>query len=89
MICDALNAEVLITSAKEASAKGAAISAAIMTGIIKSVDDVKDRYITVDTVLHPDHKNALIYDELYQIYKKSQASMNDFWDWRFAQRKKA
>lgn len=83
MLSDAIGAEVLVTSASELSAKGAALSAALMSGVLGSVEEVKERFITVKTVYKPDAARMDAFEDLYHIYKKTQAAMEPFWDWRF------
>jgi xylulokinase len=83
IICDVLNTDIFITSSNEPSAKGAAISAALMTGLAHDIPEIKERFIKIKTVLHPNPKHVPLYEELYNMYKRTQNSMNEFWDWRF------
>ncbi|MDR2478039.1 MAG: carbohydrate kinase [Treponema sp.] len=83
ILCDVLGADVYITSSGELSAKGAAISAALMTGLFKNMGEVKERFIKIKTVLRPNPANVPVYTGLYQMYKKTQGCMDEFWNWRF------
>ena len=82
---DVLNADVYITTANEPSAKGAAICAGLMCGMIDSMDKVKDNFLTIKTSVQPRAENVGIYDELYKMYKQTQAAMEPFWTWRIEQ----
>ena len=85
MISDVLNAEILIADATELAAKGAALSAGIMTGLIKDLNHIDQHFSKIKKVVKPKSDNAEKYQELFEIYKKTQLQLQNFWDWRFEQ----
>ncbi|MBD5456874.1 MAG: carbohydrate kinase [Lachnospiraceae bacterium] len=82
MISDVLGVSVLITESSELTAKGAALSAAIMSGCINSTSEVRNRFLTVKKTYLPDMKKHAQYTELYQMYKLTQKAIEPFWAWR-------
>lgn len=83
IISDVLDKEILISDSDELAAKGAALSAGIMTGLIADIDNIDQHFSKVKTIVKPTKEYVEDYQELYKIYKKTQAQMNEFWDWRF------
>ncbi|MCF0238420.1 MAG: carbohydrate kinase [Sphaerochaetaceae bacterium] len=86
MFSDALGVPVTVQMANELSAKGAALSAAIMTGAIKDLNN-RD-FFKVKKEFLPDPKRHELFEELYENYKNTQRKMKDFWDWRFKYKQK-
>lgn len=82
MISDVLGVRVLITESAELTAKGAALSAAIMAGCIKSTEEVKDQFLTIKKTYEPDSKKYEQYTELFRMYKLTQKAVEPFWEWR-------
>lgn len=83
IISDVLNSDVYIADTGELAAKGAALSAGIMTNLIEDISNIDKHFSKVKTVVKPNYNHALIYEELYKIYKQTQMQMNEFWNWRF------
>lgn len=82
IVSDVLGAEVLITETIEAAAKGAALSAALMTGILRDMSEVRTRFLTIKKIYEPARENFRQYSELYRVYKDTQQNMSRFWEWR-------
>lgn len=85
MISDVLGVDVLITESSELTAKGAALSAAIMSGCISSTKKVRDHFLTVKKTYLPDGKKHTQYTELFRMYKLTQKAVEPFWAWRAKQ----
>jgi sugar (pentulose or hexulose) kinase len=83
IISDVLNADIYIADASELAAKGAALSAGIMTGLIKNLNNIEDHFSKIKKVVKPRDAQTMIYQELFAMYKQTQMQMNEFWDWRF------
>ena len=79
MIADIVNTEVYTTKSKELSAKGAALSAFLMSGVFSEFDAIPKSFFTLSKVFLPNKKTKSLYDELYIIYKNTQESIFDFW----------
>ncbi len=82
IISDVLGVTVLVTESSELTAKGAALTAAMMAGIIKNTEEVKERFLTIKKRYEPEPQKHLQYMELYKIYKSTQKAMEPFWEWR-------
>lgn len=82
IISDVLGAEVVITKSLETAAKGAALSAALMVGMIKDMDDVRDKFLTIKSIYKPNSEHFRQYSGIYDIYKETQRGMSAFWEWR-------
>ena len=85
MISDVLGVDVLITESSELTAKGAALSAAIMSGCISSTKKVREHFLTVKKTYLPDMKKHTQYTELFRMYKLTQKAVEPFWAWRAKQ----
>jgi len=83
IMSDVLNAEIYLSNAQELAAKGAALSAGVMTKQIKDLDRIEQHFCKISKVVKPNRDNAEIYQELFQVYKQTQKQMEEFWDWRF------
>lgn len=81
MLSDALGCTVAIQEATELSAKGAALSAAIASGMLEDCSDKS--FFPIRCKYTPDMERNKLFDEMYRIYKSTQGDMNAFWTWRF------
>ncbi len=83
IISNVLDENLYIADSSELAAKGAALSAGIMTGLVKDIDNIDKHFSKVKTIVKPNNNHAQVYQKLYKTYKKTQVQMNEFWDWRF------
>lgn len=80
IVCDALGMPLRIPVVKEATALGAAMLAAIGTGIYKSIAEASDAMVKIETTLEPNMENHKKYMEMYAIWRTvydAQLSLSD------------
>lgn len=68
MQADIFNADVLTMNMEEGPAAGAAIMAAVGTGMFETEEQACDEWVKVESVTHPILKNADQYNDYYQAY---------------------
>lgn len=66
IVADALQVRVKVPVVKEATALGAAIYAAVGSGIIKTLDDAIQHYIHIEKTYEPHEAHGALYDAMYQ-----------------------
>lgn len=83
MLADCTGRDVVICEATELAAKGAALSAAMMTGMYADGASAKD-FFQIKKTVQADLERKKRYDAIYEIYQRTQESAKDFWQWRTA-----
>lgn len=81
MLANALGCTVTVQESSELSAKGAALSVAVATGLVNNLSDKS--FFKVKYEYAPEEDKHELFNKMYKIYKETQAQMNPFWAWRF------
>jgi xylulokinase len=80
IVADIFGIDVVRNSVDEGPAYGAAILAAVGTGLFSSVEEACTRFIrTVDSRV-PDPARSQVYGHLYDLYRPIYATLRDFFD---------
>lgn len=77
---DVFHAKVVTTNVKEAPATGAAMMAAVGTGIFADLKEAADKVIKIETVTEPIKKNVELYDDFYETYQKLYKSLKELYE---------
>jgi sugar (pentulose or hexulose) kinase len=82
IVADCLGKPVSVPEGSQFGAKGAAINVGIALGIYRDAPDAVANSVRVVSVSQPDAANARLYQELYQVYRKTAERQMDLWDMR-------
>ena len=74
---DIFNLPILISSTQEGSAYGAAITAAVGTGIFSSIKEACRQWIKMKEKILPNPENVAVYDQTYHIYRSLYPKLKD------------
>ncbi len=74
---DIFNLPILISSTQEGSAYGAAITAAVGTGIYPTIKEACQEWIKIKAKVLPTPKNVALYNQAYLIYRGLYAKLKD------------
>jgi len=77
---DVFNTEIVTINATEGSAYGAALLAAVGTGIFSTVEEACSQTIKVVDRCRPDAKAAKVYEEHYQVYRSLYGALKPQFD---------
>lgn len=80
MLANAVGTTVIVEESKELAAKGAALSAAIMIGIVSDIADKS--FFRIKQEYHPQPNAVSAFKDMYEMYKATQKAMLPFWSWR-------
>ena len=75
MQADVFGTPVLSLGDAGGPAYGAAIMAAVGAGVFDSIEEAADRWVSVTETTEPNVRNASLYDELYERYRKLYPSL--------------
>lgn len=81
MVADVTGREVIICDSSELASKGAAMSAALMSGIFKNSEEA-EKFYNIKCTIAPRLEFTQRYDELYEAYKNAKKASEEFWSWR-------
>jgi xylulokinase len=70
IIADVFNAEINTLTCTEGAPYGAAILAAVGSGNYKNINEACEKMLKLETKIEPEKKRAVIYNDLYSIYKQ-------------------
>lgn len=82
IVSDVLGAEAAAVNSSEPAARGAALTAALMTDILKDEEEIRKKFLVVRSRYVPDMGKHEKYNELYRMYKHMQRAVKPFWEWR-------
>ncbi len=76
MMSDVLNKPIKVAASEQACALGAAIFASVAAGIYLDMQEAKDALASsFDTTYYPDESNVIIYNQVYEDYKRLSTAM--------------
>ncbi|MBP3039443.1 carbohydrate kinase [Bacillaceae bacterium Marseille-Q3522] len=79
MISDVIGMEVVVSDGNEFAAKGAAMMLGTAVGIYQNYDDAAAKICNVKLIYFPNHDENLIYEKIYQLYKKIRTVNEPLW----------
>jgi sugar (pentulose or hexulose) kinase len=82
IVADCLGQPVSVPEGSQFGAKGAAINVGEAVGIYRDAPDAVANSVRVASVCRPDAANTRLYQELYQVYRKTAERQMDLWDMR-------
>jgi sugar (pentulose or hexulose) kinase len=83
-VADCLGKPVSVTEGTQFGAKGAALNVGVAVGMYRDARDAVSRSVRIARVCRPDPANAKLYQELYEVYRKTAERQMDLWDMRAA-----
>jgi erythritol kinase len=84
IVADCLGKPVSVPEGTQFGAKGAALNVAVAVGMYRDARDAVSRSVRIARVCRPDPANAKLYQELYEVYRKTAERQMDLWDMRAA-----
>jgi sugar (pentulose or hexulose) kinase len=81
-MADCLGKPVSVPEGSQFGAKGAAINIGVALGFYKSAQDAVSRSVKMTRFYDPDAVNSRLYQQLYEVYKKTAERQMDLWDLR-------
>jgi erythritol kinase (D-erythritol 1-phosphate-forming) len=84
IVADCLGKPVSVTEGTQFGAKGAALNVGVAVGMYRDARDAVSRSVRIARVCRPDPANAKLYQELYEVYRKTAERQMDLWDMRAA-----
>jgi len=82
IMADCLGKPVSVPEGSQFGAKGAAINIGVAVGFYKSAQDAVTRSVKMTRFYDPDAVNSRLYQQLYEVYKKTAERQMDLWDLR-------
>jgi L-xylulokinase len=80
MFADALGLPVIVTDAREAGARGAAMCGAVGVGMFPTLQDAADQCVRVVRKYEPDAVRAPILDDAYASYQLAASALAPVWE---------
>ena len=77
IIADVLNVPVETPATREGPAYGGAMLAAVACGEFKDVQEVTERFVTIEETVYPCAERAAFYDIRYKVFKKLYPALKD------------
>ena len=74
---DVLNVPVETPATREGPAYGGAMLAAVACGEFKDVQEVTERFVTIEETVYPCAERAAFYDKRYKVFKKLYPALKD------------
>ena len=65
---DIFNSGIVRMSTEEGPSLGVCILSAVSLGIYNSIKEASEKFVKVEEAYHPDNKNTVLYNDLYEIY---------------------
>jgi sugar (pentulose or hexulose) kinase len=82
IVADCLGKPVSVPQGSQFGAKGAGLNLGIAVGAYRDARDAVNKCVRIERVCRPDESNAKLYQELYEIYRKTAERQMDLWDIR-------
>jgi sugar (pentulose or hexulose) kinase len=84
IIADVMNCELAVPEGEELGIRGAAITAALGIGLYASYEEAARSIVKENRRYFPNPENAVIYDDLFPLYRGLIESMKEYWGKRKA-----
>lgn len=82
IMADCLGKPVGVPEGSQFGAKGAALNLGVAVGIYRDPQDAVHKSVRMARFCQPDSKNSKLYQELYEVYRKTAERQMDLWDLR-------
>jgi L-xylulokinase len=79
IFADVFELPVEIVDTKELGALGCAMAAAVASGEYKDLKEAAQNMVKIKHRLEPNHENAVIYKQKYNLYKKVSGALDNVW----------
>ncbi len=82
IMADCLGKPVSVPEGSQFGAKGAAINIGVAVGFYESTQDAVSRSVKMTRFYEPNSTNSKLYQQLYEVYRKTAERQMDLWDLR-------